>query len=144
MKKFLSALVFVIVCGIFNLCSADVEDVFRYYDNHPDYYFVCRIQGPKTYLYLPSIDVQEYNPPHYQIKGKFLTVGSVESRFDTSLSTWYATIRYNWYTKEAFSYENGNWRKMAQGKQGSTPVAADKMLANALFRAAYGMDFYGY
>ena len=137
MKKFLTALVFVICAGIFNFCSANP------YENNPDYYFVNSIQGPKTYLYLPSIDVQEYNPPHYQIKGKFLTVGNVESRYDRSVSVWYATIRYNWYTKEAFELlENGSWRKMAQGLKSSSPVNYDKTIANALFIAAYGMNFY--
>ena len=143
MKKVFSALCFVIFCGIFNFCYATTsDDVAESYENNPDYYFVNRIQGPYTYLYLPSIDVQLYNPPHYQIKGKFLTIGSPESRYDTSVSVWYATIRYNWYTKEAFEFSNGKWRKMAQGPQSSTPVALDKKIANALFIAAYGMKFY--
>lgn len=37
MKKFLSALVFVIVCGIFNFCSA--QDIWFYKSGKTDFYF---------------------------------------------------------------------------------------------------------
>ena len=65
MKKFLSSAILAFVVAF----SANVSAANRY-DNDPDYYYVMSVQGPKTYLYLPSIDVQEYNPPHYQIRGE--------------------------------------------------------------------------
>ena len=110
------------------------------YDNDPDYYFIMNVQGYKTYLDLTSIDVQEYNPPHYQIAARLVTVAY---RQDVNDVEHFIEIRYNWYTKEAYQrYVDGDWRKMAQGSAGSTSVAVDKVTANALFIAAYGMKFF--
>lgn len=54
-----------------NICLAYV------YDNDSNYVYIGTYGsgGYSTYLYLPSVDVQEYNPPHYQIAGNFVTIG---------------------------------------------------------------------
>ena len=133
MKKFLSALVFA-VCILSGFCSADP------YKNNPNYYFVTAGQMGNYYLYLPSVDVQEYNPPHYQIAGHFIHYGGMDGK---TLRNIYTTLRYNWYTKESFSLENGYWEK--DEVNGNYMAAKQtRHFANILFRAAYGMDFYGY
>jgi len=134
MKKILSALVLVIFAGIFNFCSANR------YDDSPDYIFVTAGNMGYCYLYLPSVDVQEYNPPHYKIAGHFIHYGGLDGKTLTNI---YKTIRYNWYTKETFQLENGSWKKSDVNGE-IQPVRQNRKFADALFRAAYGMDFYGY
>jgi len=134
MKKILSALAFVIFAGIFNFCSANR------YDNDPDYICMFSHQGYYNYLYLPSIDVQEYNPPHYQIGYKV-----VEFNDSSRKSVWrYDAKRYNWYTKESFHLENGYWVKDDVYNWAPGPARRARYAADVVFRAAYGMNFYGY
>ena len=134
MKKIL--LVFAICILSVNFCSADP------YKNNPNYYFVTAGQMGNYYLYLPSVDVQEYNPPHYQIAGHFIHYGGMDGETLTNI---YTTLRYNWYTKETFSLKNGYWVKdEVRDNLDSQPVRQNRKFADALFRAAYGMDFYGY
>ena len=79
-----------------NICSAYV------YDNDSNYVYIGTYGsgGYSTYLYLPSVDVQEYNPPHYQIAGNFITIGGKETISEDWLIH---VVRYNWYTKETYS-----------------------------------------
>lgn len=134
MKKFFSAFILLTLCGIFNFCSA-----YTPYDGNPDYIYIGTYGsgGFAYYLYVPSIDVQEYNPPHYQIEGKFL---SVFHHGEGSANSYYETIRYNWYMKETFKLnDRGYWEKEnTDGEIGRY----NRKRANALFRAAYGMNFY--
>lgn len=133
MKKILSTIVFVIICGIFNFCSA------YDYDSNYNYKFIANISGHKYYLYLPSLDVQEYNPPHYQIAGRFISPNSNTYEIDLDFEK---VTKYNWYTKETF-HKNiyGNWAKDDLTVSGRYRIEMI-LFANALFRAAYGMDFY--
>ena len=141
MKKFLSAaLVALIVTFTANICAAND------YDNDPDYVYVGNAPSVKIYLNLRSVDVQEYNPPYYQIEGHFVDVWVRPDR----VTSYNVAIRYNWYTKETYRRdEYGNWQKDDVG--GSTNRGTftrretlPRKYADALFRAAYGMDFYGY
>ena len=117
-----------------NFCSAN------YYDDSPDYVYVNWEPSVKTYLDLRSVDVQEYNPPHYQISGVFV---DVQTRPD-SVKEFVFTVRYNWYTKETYiRNEFGNWEKENIKGQGHSNEYCRSM-DDALFRAAYKMDFYGY
>ena len=140
MKKILSALMFAICILSVNFCYAGIHD---YYENHPDYRLFYSHQGYYSYLYVPSIDVQEYNPPHYQIGYKLIDITEI---LGTNEKKWrYDSKRYNWYTKETFSLKNGYWVKdEVQDNLDSQPVRTNRKFADALFRAAYGMDFYGY
>ena len=132
MKKFLSALMIaLIVTFSANICAANR------YDDDPDYVYVMAHGQGIVYLYIRSIDVQEYNPPHYQIAGTFVHVSGMYHNLGKT-TTYYVTKRYNWYTKETFRRNDyGNWEK-------DYNVYHAKVEADALFRAAYGMDFYGY
>ena len=124
-----------------SICLASVEDVMNYYNNDPDYIYITTHQGT-FYLYRPSIDVQEYNPPHYQIAGHVIHVNG----FNGGISHWYPVIRYNWYTKETFHRnEYGNWEKdFIKGTYGLGAGGRNRKFADVFFRAAYNMDFYGY
>ena len=134
MKKILSVLVLAICILSVNFCLADP------YENNPKYIFVTAGQMGYYYLYLPSVDVQEYNPPHYQIAGHFIHYGGMDGKTLTNI---YTTLRYNWYTKETFYLDNGYWRK-SYTEGSSLAAERERKFADALFRAAYGMNFYGY
>ena len=134
MKKFLSAVVFAICILSVSFCSADT------YKNNPNYVYVTMNHGENYYLYLPSLNVQEYNPPHYKIKVKFVCVGDEYRNY--SAREVYVVRRYNWYTKESFWLtKEGNWQKDDVHSEASNSYYAKK-IANAIFRAAYGMNFY--
>ena len=137
MKKFVVMMIFAFVAAFsVSICSAYV------YDSDPDYVYLGTYGsgGYSTYFYVPSVNVQEYNPPHYQIAGDFVTIGGKKI---ISESWQNAAIRFNWYTKETYHINGyGNWEKedinmMVDGK-------FFRKRADALFRAAYNMDFYGY
>ena len=140
MKKFaLSMMIALVVTLSANICAA------YYYDNDPDYVFVTSLAasgGWYTYLYLPSVDVQEYNPPHYQIAGRFV----MYNKYSDETNELYIIKRFNWHTKETFTkspYTKGQFiRDNVKGN--SNPEISSRQFADALFRAAYGMDFYGY
>ena len=134
MKKFLSAaMVVLVVAFTANICAANS------YDRDPNYKQIYSHQDSQEYLYLPSIRVQEYNPPHYQI-----TFNSVSVNSNTQRESWsYNRVKFNWDTKEVFVYNNGSWIKL--GVDGNYGTATrNRFFADVLFRAAYGMDFYGY
>lgn len=143
MKKFLSATVFAICILFSNFVSAnEVEKAMAYYDKNPDYAYVATRHVGSFYLYLPSIEVQEYNPPHYQIAGHFVFV----SGWTGEVKDHFIAVRYNFFTKETFhrnEKRNNGWKKSAV--EGDSGVARDnRHYADALFHAAYGMFFYGY
>lgn len=137
MKEFISValIVFVITLSA-NICSANS------YDDDPNYFYVITAHRGSYYLNLRSIDVQEYNPPHYQIAGTFVHVCDIGYGWK---ERWFAVVsRYNWYIKESYSRDkNGNWRK-TKIEPDCTATKVNRQFADALFRAAYGMDFYGY
>lgn len=134
MKKFVAVMIFAFVAAFsVSICSA------YDYDSDPNYKFVTTQMG-MWYLYLPSVDVQEYNPPHYQITGDMVHVEGTYNK-----ETWRSmTIRYNWYTKETYHRnDSGNWEKDYVNGDSMASTRA-RRFADALFRAAYNMDFYGY
>ena len=134
MKKFLSVLVFAIFILSMNFCSAN------YYDDSPDYVYITTGQQGDYYFYLPSLSVQEYNPPHYQIAGHFIHYGGYDGKTLTNI---YITVRYNWHTKETFRLNNGYWKK-SHTKSSDNAAHRERKFEDVLFSAAYGMNFYGY
>ena len=143
MKKICAALAFAIFTGIFNFCSADL---LEHYQNHPDYKVYGGRQGSYVAVYLPSIHVEEYNPPHYQIgfNGIYITSGVVGVKDKVE---WFYNDarRFNWYTKEFFyrDQNSGYWQK-AETRNDVMFGKDNRRFADILFRAAYGMNFYGY
>ena len=104
-------------------------------DNDPDYIYVATGHWI-VYLYLPSVEVQEYNPPHYQIAGLFVGTDGINRQLKGI-----HTIKFNWRTKETFYLKNGYWYK-EEVYNDTRQVYYEKKRANALFRVAYGMNFY--
>ena len=132
MKKFLSALVFAVCILSVNFCSAN------YYDNSPDYYRTTVGGGYAVYIFIKSVDVQKYNPPHYQIACNLI---HVDNRSGKLANKTYRVVRYNYYTKESFTLDRyGDWRK--NDIYANSADRHDAIIANALFRVAYGMNFY--
>ena len=136
MKKFfLGTVIVLVVTFAANICAAGY---FDYYNNHPDYAGIGRM-GAYTFVYLPSVHVQEHNPPYYQIG--FDCVNVSEGNGNSSERWSYNNAkRYNWNTKESFHLENGYWVKDDVGDYGRG--VRNKDFANIIFRAAYGMNFY--
>ena len=167
MKKFCAALAFVIFAGIFNFCSAapavsrkyGSDEVRKQHDickSNPNY-IVVRDSGSYItdviYFYSPSLSVKEYKPPHYKISGYFYDL--YEDGRSIITDKIYYQVRYNWYTKESWHLEyyandSGDllnekdyyWEKDGRGTDGKSEI--QRQMADALFRAAYGMNFYGY
>lgn len=137
MKKILSALMFVICILSVNFCSARANDP---YENNPNYLVAASYPNGKSYINLQSVQVAEYNPPHYQIFANAVFF----SYMDGAIEHYVMEKRYNWNTKETFSRDDyGNWKKEnIKGSDGASRRMRHE--ADALFRAAYGMDFYGY
>lgn len=130
MKKFVIVMIFAFVAAFsVSICSA------YDYDSDSNYKFVTTQNG-MWYLYLPSVDVQEYNPPHYQIAGNFVGTDGYDRKRESI-----EIVRFNWYTKETFHKNKyGNWEK--EEVSDDYHKRYPKLRANALFRAAYGMNFY--
>ena len=134
MKSFLSAMIIALVVALSANCSAEYRD---YYKNDSNYTLVRSGHGAHEYLYLPSVEVQEYDPPHYQIAGTIVIMYDRNQKDDII----HELVRYNWYTKETFHRDNyGNWQK--DKVRNHIEWYARKSVANALFKAAYGMNFY--
>ena len=111
----------------------------HYYENNPDYEFIGAGNGGTWYLYLKSIDVQEYNPPHYQIAGDFIYVNGDGSERTNKR---HILKRYDWNKKETYHCNDyGIWLKDEVNDKNMASVQV-RIFANALFRAAYGMNFY--
>lgn len=134
MRKFVVVMIVAIISAIsVSICSA------YDYDSDPNYKFIGNGNGGTWYLDLSSIDVQEYNPPHYQIAGTFIHVSGDAS---VGYSDHYTVKRYNWYAKETYHRNDyGNWVKDEVSAR-NMASAQTKAFANALFYAAYGMNFY--
>ncbi|MBR1646785.1 MAG: hypothetical protein IJ685_08415 [Selenomonadaceae bacterium] len=130
MKKFLEGFTFVLVVTLAANCSANS------YDDSPYYVFVTTVQGT-IYLDLRTVNVHDYNPPYYQIAGYFVWVnGDKERRYEV-------VINYNWDKKETYHRGDGYWIKDRIEPE-NVYSRSNRKMADALFRAAYGMDFYGY
>lgn len=137
MKKILSAVLFAICILSVNFCFANP------YDDNPNYIRVRYALNSFAYINLNSVKVQEYNPPHYQISAHYVVV--VEGRGgENNIQEYDITKRYNWDTKETFHLnEAGNWQKDdIKGNLASN--ARSRAFCDAIFRAAYNINFYGY
>ena len=125
MKKiFLMLAVTFILATSFNVCNAE-------------YVYVTTNKG-NIYLDTSSVKVVDPNPPYYYIGGHFINHdgNKVVNSFDVVLG-------YNWDTKETFSWQNGSWQRFNTYGE-STGPRMNRKIADALFKIAYGQNFYGY
>ena len=150
MKKFVAVMIFAFVAAFsVSICSAyyphDYDDGDPYYYDSNYKYIHGGTDYSSFYLDLSSIDVQEYNPPHYQIAATIVGYGGY---FHKVYKPHDIVNRYNWYTKETFTRDDyGYWEacyKKISSDGMSNPEIYSRRTADALFRAAYNMDFYGY
>lgn len=120
-----------------NVCSANS------YDENPDYVYVVTENGGTHYLNLKTIDVIQYRPPQYQIAGYFVHV-SPKADGTEKISSRYVCLLFEWDTKEIFHKDNyGNWEK-SYTEGDTTNALVNRKFADALFHAAYNMNFFGY
>ncbi len=134
MKAILATLFFMMICGIFNFCSA------HNYDDDPNYIRASTNAGVSYYIDLRTIGVQLYNPPYYIIAAK---ITSVRHRPYTE-NSYYLAKKYDWNKKETFSIDrNGNWHK-DEIKDSGFVSKNSRNFCDSLFRAVYNIDFYGY
>ena len=145
MKKFVAVMVVAFVAAFsVSICSAYDQNHYPNdpYDYNSNYMYIFEAMGrTKYYLDLNSVDVQEYNPPHDQIAGQMV---SYSDYYDKTNEPIYVVIRYNWYTKESFHLNDyGYWVKDEIDGNYNAVIHRRKTV-DALFRAAYNMDFYGY
>lgn len=115
------------------VCSANA------YDDNPDYQFLYYGAQGSNYLDLTSIAVNEYNPPKYEISA--ITVHVSGDNGNVSSNT--ATIRYNYNSQTAYSLNP--WTKKwvrVENREDDLVHKRGVILINAVFHAAYGMDFF--
>ncbi|WP_110955427.1 hypothetical protein [Anaerosinus massiliensis] len=123
----------IVMLGVASICLANE------YDDNPNYQFLYTAYQGKNYLELSSILVNEYNPPKYQLTGTTIHVSG-----DTgSVTQKEVVFRYNYDQQKAYSYD-GYMHEWLEVKRSKNNMVNERgvILANALFRAAYGMNFY--
>ena len=134
MKKFLFAAV--LILSVVAQVSS-VQAIYDPYENDANFAYVYSGHGGTMYLDLNSVNVQAYDPPYYQIAGTFV----FQPGSNASVREFYVEMRFNYSTKETFERDGGQWRlKDARGE--SQISSRNRAMANALFRAAYRMNFY--
>lgn len=121
------------IMGVGSVCLANE------YDDNPDYQFLYTAYQGKNYLQLSSVLVNEYNPPKYQLTGTTVHV----SGDNGSVTQGQVVFRYNYDQQKAYSYDRyrHQWLEVNRGKNDMVSERG-VILVNALFHAAYGMEFY--
>ncbi len=128
MKKF-----FFSIATIFLLMTASVANAgWNQYEDDINYQQVDGGRGGAMYLNLRSVNVQEHNPPHFQIAGDFVFVGGHVSNWGI-IRRYHIIVRYNYNTREAY-FVVGN-SEINNSRCGTA-------MKNSLFRIAYGRNFF--
>lgn len=115
------------------ICSA--EDI--YMDN-PNYLYLYKESGEENYLDRHSVSVDQHTPPVYRLEGDVLHLPKDE---DAKVTKTHVVFKYDYKEQTASYYIDGIWIEVNIFGHSS----ADKhniILANTLFYAAYGIDFY--
>ncbi|MBR2518888.1 MAG: hypothetical protein IKE46_03765 [Selenomonadaceae bacterium] len=134
MKKFFA--VAALILGIFVAQISQTEAFYDPYENDANFACAFTGHGGSMYLDLNSVDVQEYDPPHYQIAGRFV----FQPSNNASVIESYIEMHFNYRTKESSMRTNGGqWEYLGRVSPDGTFARG---VANALFRAAYRMNFY--
>ena len=135
MKKIIFTLCLGIML-IFNICEANS------YEGNENYVEVTNANQGTYYLNLKTINVIKYKPPQYQIAGSFVHV-TLDSEGQEKVRNIYVNLLYDWETKEIFRKDTyGNW-EISDTDESSVKGKVNRKIAEALFRAAYKMEFYG-
>lgn len=144
MKKFVLLTILGLILFLNDICFAYYDPNYDPYEEDTNYRLVFAIDDARLYyLDLRTVDVLEYNPPHYKIAGDFVDIfrkGANYVNHDESRN--HVTIIYNYLTKETYSKDRYHgWKKDDVHGDNIIP-SMNRAFANALFIVAYNMKFY--
>lgn len=127
-----------------NVSAANLFQIYDSYDRDSNYILGASYANGRTYIEWRTITVVQYNPPHYQISARAVNVVYDMRSEEIDAKNFLLEKRFNWDTKETFTRTDyGNWEK-DEVVGNHTPCRQNRRIADILFRAAYGMNFYGY
>ena len=137
MHTFLKITFIILALSFFNSynCLAQKDP----YKHDYNYEYVYTHSGVSSYLDKRTVNVYEYNPPLYVIAGSFARF--YNNQEGKILDPVFVEIQFNYKKRETFTRRNGVWEKDVTTPNTSVGES-NRAFANALFRAAYGMDFY--
>jgi len=129
MKMFLSVFVWVMLLASVvsaNPYESDKNFVYVYYD---------------SYLDLRTVSVQKNSPPYFIVKGDIV---HVDTKSNTASLYADITIKFDLLAHRTFHRNNktGNW-KLGNTFGTSSEETSNRKIADALFKAAFGQEFYG-
>ena len=129
MKMFLS--VFVWVMLFVNVVSANS------YANDKNFVYVYY----NSYLDLRTVSVQRNSPPYFIVEGSFV---HVDSKSGVSSVPRNVTIKFDLLAHRTFHSNNktGNW-ELSNTFGTSSAETSNRKIADVLFKAAFGREFYG-
>lgn len=129
MKMFLSVFVWVMLSASAvsaNPYAGDKNFVYVYYN---------------SYLDLRTVSVQKNSPPYFIVKGDIV---HVDTKSNTASLYADITIKFDLLAHRTFHRNNkmGNW-KLGNTFGTSSEETSNRKIADALFKAAFGQEFYG-
>ncbi|MBR1647323.1 MAG: hypothetical protein IJ685_11185 [Selenomonadaceae bacterium] len=140
MKKFFAVAALILGVVVGQIVVPSQAEAYDPYENDANFAYVYSGHGGTMYLDLNSVNVQAYDPPHYQIAGTFVFQPATSNNASTNES--YVEMRFNYSTKEHFERSNGGQWQSKDVRGDSAISSRNRAMANALFRAAYRMNFY--
>ena len=137
----ITAILVLSLSWIFALIPETVSSAYSKYKNSANYEYIrSTLDKCDMYFSKKSVQVDEYNPPYYQITGTFIWV---KRELDEITGTEEYTVKYDFDRKEAAMYINGTWRQIdITSYPDSMATRTNKAIVNSMFRAAYGITFW--
>lgn len=129
MKMFLSVFVWVMLLA--SVVSANP------YANDKNFAYVYY----NSYLDLRTVSVQKNSPPYFIVEGDIV---HVDTKSNTASLYADITIKFDLLAHRTFHHNNktGNW-KLGNTFGTSSEETSNRKIADALFKAAFGREFYG-
>ena len=108
------------------------------YVSDPDYLYLYTAFEGENYIDCSSVTVDEYRPPFYKLEGDVVHVPHDET---AAISRQHVIFKYNYKQQLASYYDDGLWIDVDALSRTSSDKRK-RTLANLLFYAEYGIDFY--
>lgn len=108
------------------------------YARDQNYLYLYTAYEGENYIDRSSVTVDEYRPPFYKLEGDVVHVPHDET---ADISRQHVTFKYNYRQQIASYYDDGLWTDVDALSRTSTDKRK-RTLANLLFYAEYGIDFY--
>jgi len=142
-------LVFCLTFGLF-FSTVHANDLYPKALNDGDWVIVSGRQGVAWYAVRSSVNVEEYNPPYYQIAMEIVTMNfpRVNNREGEPYVTGknIARFRYNWDRKVIYTGNPGDWHLWNHHDSNALTTAGGwpkiPCSAEVAFITAYNMRFY--